>query len=89
MGRISALWRHPIKSHGREGLQSVTLTEGQTMPWDRRWAVAHEMAKTDGTAWAPSAEFSRGAKVAALMAIAATVDETAGTVTLTHPDRPY
>lgn len=88
MATVAALWRHPIKGHGREELDRVTLTEGQTMPYDRRWAVAHEMARADGSAWAPCAEFSRGAKVPALMAIDARTDEAAGTVTLTHPDRP-
>jgi len=86
--RVAALWRHPIKSHGREALQSVTLEAGQTIPWDRRWAVAHEMARTDGSAWAPCVNFSRGSKAPALMAITAQSDEAAGTVTLRHPDRP-
>uniref|UniRef100_UPI003B529521 MOSC domain-containing protein n=1 Tax=Roseovarius indicus TaxID=540747 RepID=UPI003B529521 len=88
MPTVAALWRHPIKGHGRETLDRVTLTEGQTMPFDRRWAIAHEAARADGSEWAPCAEFSRGAKVPALMAIDATTDEATGTVTLTHPDRP-
>lgn len=88
MATVAALWRHPIKGHGREALTQVTLTEGQTMPYDRRWAVAHEMARADGSEWSPCAEFSRGAKVPALMAIDAETNETAGTVTLAHPDRP-
>ena len=85
---IAALWRHPIKGHGRDALEAVTLTKGQTMPWDRRWAVAHEMAKADETAWSPCANFSRGAKVPALMAINTRCDQASGRVTLTHPDRP-
>lgn len=88
MAEVRALWRHPIKGHGREALETVDLTEGQTMPWDRRWAVAHEATKSDGTAWAPCANYSRGSKVAALMAINAQVDEGTGHVTLSHPDRP-
>lgn len=88
MARVAALWRHPIKAHGCESLQSVTLATGQTMPWDRRWAVAHEAARADGSTWAPCANFSRGAKAAALMAITARSDTAAGTVTLSHPDRP-
>lgn len=88
MAEVRALWRHPIKGHGREALETVALTEGQTMPWDRRWAVAHEATKSDGTAWAPCANYSRGSKVAALMAINAQVDEANGQVTLSHPDRP-
>ena len=86
--RLVQIWRHPIKSHGRETLNCVTLRAGETIPWDRRWAVAHEMAGTDGTAWAPCANFSRGSKAPALMAINAVADETAGTITLTHPTRP-
>lgn len=87
--RVAALWRHPIKSHGRESLSHVRLEEGQTMPWDRRWAVAHEDAKiVDMAAWAPCQNFSRGAKAPTLMAINTAVNEGAGTVTLSHPNRP-
>ena len=88
MAQVQALWRHPIKGHGREAMPAVELIEGQTIPWDRRWAVAHEAAQSDGTAWAPCANYSRGSKVPALMAINTVSDETAGTVTLSHPDRP-
>lgn len=88
MARVGALWRHPIKGHGREELKRVTLTEGQTMPWDRRWAVAHEATQSDGSEWAPCANYSRGSKVPALMAINARLDEGSGEITLSHPDRP-
>jgi len=27
---VSGLWRHPIKSHGREALKAVVLTAGCT-----------------------------------------------------------
>lgn len=88
MPQVRALWRHPIKGHGREAMASVELQEGQTIPWDRRWAVAHAGAQTDGKAWAPCVNYSRGSKAPALMAIDASCDEVAGTVTLRHPDRP-
>jgi len=83
---LSQIWRHPIKSHGHEALTHVGLIKGQTMPWDRTWAIAHEGAKADGTAWAPCANFSRGAKAPALMAIDASLDETSEQITLRHPD---
>lgn len=85
---ITALYRHPLKSHGREALQTVTLHAGQAMPFDRHWAVAHDASDADGSAWAPCQNFSRGAKAPALMAISAVLDEQSGTLTLTHPDRP-
>jgi len=48
MTEVRALWRHPIKSHGREALTSVTLTAGQAMPGDRLWAVARNRAPDRG-----------------------------------------
>ncbi|GAA6174218.1 MOSC domain-containing protein [Sulfitobacter pacificus] len=85
--RVTALYRHPIKSHGREALERIRLEAGQAMPNDRRWAVAHDSAKADGTKWAPCANFSRGAKAPQLMAINAVLDDATDMVTLTHPDR--
>lgn len=85
--RLAHIFRHPIKSHGREELDAVALAQGRCLPWDRHWAVAHEAARLMGD-WADCANFSRGAKAPALQAIDATLDEATGTLTLTHPDRP-
>ena len=87
MGQVAHIWRHPIKSHGREALERVAITAGATMPWDRCWAVAHEAARTDGSEWATCANYSRGSKAPALMAIEAQLDEATETVTLTHPNQ--
>ena len=87
-GTVTNIWRHPIKAHGREALQAVTLIAGRTMPWDRAWAVAHELSKATNDAWSPCAGFSRGSKAPNLMAINATLDEASETLSLTHPDRP-
>ncbi len=86
---VTHLWRHPIKGHGVEAIDAVTLAAGATMPWDRVWAISDARAKvaTGSTAWAPCVNFSRGAKSPRLMAIRARVDEAAGAVTLTHPAR--
>jgi uncharacterized protein YcbX len=85
---VTALWRHPIKSHGREALTYVALTEGRAMPYDRLWAIAHGAAKADGTGWAACQNFNRGAQSPRLMAITATLDEATETLTLSHPDQP-
>lgn len=87
-GSLAHIWRHPIKAHGVEALKSVALIAGQTMPWDRTWAVPHEQAQLDGLEWVHCTNFSRGAKAPSLMAISATLDEVAKTITLTHPDLP-
>ncbi|WP_170553358.1 MOSC domain-containing protein [Ruegeria atlantica] len=83
---VTQLWRHPIKSHGREAVETVNVTPGQTMPGDRVWAVAHEASKADGLKWVPCANFSRGAKAPQLMAIS--TQSNGDTLTLSHPDRP-
>jgi MOSC domain-containing protein len=85
-GAVTSLWRHPIKSHGREQLSSVTLTPGHTMPGDRVWAIAHEASKADGSEWVSCANFSRVAKAPELMAMAAQLN--GDQVTLMHPKRP-
>lgn len=86
--QVSDLYRHPIKSHGREALQSVQLHADCAMPFDRLWAVAHDHSKADGLEWAACANFSRGSKAPKLTAINAALDEATEQVTLTHPDRP-
>ena len=85
MAQVTSIWRHPIKSHGREEVTSTTLIAGQTMPGDRVWAVAHEASKADGSEWVPCANFNRVSKVPQLMAMSAKLDDTTGLVTLRHP----
>lgn len=84
---LTEIWRHPIKSHGREPLNSVMLEAGKPMPMDRIWAVAHERSTVDGSAWASCAQFCRVAKLPTLMAITATLDEGFGRIALAHPDQ--
>ncbi|MEN8892585.1 MOSC domain-containing protein [Planktotalea arctica] len=85
MTQVTSLWRHPIKSHGREAVQSTTLIAGHTMPGDRVWAVAHDASSADGSAWVSCGNFSRVSKAPALMAMTATLNDVTGMVTLNHP----
>lgn len=84
---VAEIWRHPVKSHGREEVTRTVLTEGRTMPWDRRWAVVHEAADIDLDApeWAPCQNFSRVSKSPGLQAIRAHTDLRAQKVTFSHP----
>ena len=86
MSTVAALWRHPIKSHGREALTEVTLTEGQTMPWDRHWAVQHEASKfnADDPRWVMCRNFMIGVATPGLAGIWAELDEATATITLRH-----
>lgn len=87
-GRIAEIWRHPIKSHGRERVDSVVLTRGQALPGDRRWAVAHDRSTFDpqNPGWQPCRAFSIGAKSPGLQAIRAKTEPGGQRLTLTHPD---
>jgi len=86
--RVTSLWRHPIKAHGAERISASAFEAGQTMPWDRVWAIVHDASKVGNgvIGWVPCANFSRGAKSPSLMAIRAKTDEAASRVTLTHPN---
>ncbi len=86
MATVAAIWRHPIKSHGREALDEVTLIAGQTLPWDRVWAVTHEITKFDRAApgWVPCQNFMIGTRTPALAGLWARLDEGTRTVLLRH-----
>jgi len=86
--QVATICRYPIKSHGREQIDHVALTKGQTMPWDRVWAVTHEVSKFDASApaWAACANFMIGARTPGLAGIWATLNEETRCVTLSHAD---
>ncbi|WP_187431583.1 hypothetical protein ROLI_033880 [Roseobacter fucihabitans] len=86
--KIAHILRHPLKSHGREALEQVMLNAGQSMPYDRLWAVAHDASNVDGSGWVPCANFSRGSKAPNLLAISSRLDEATEILHLSHPNRP-
>lgn len=86
MATVAELWRHPIKSHGREAITSVAFTVGKCMPWDRHWAVTHDATKFDGSSWAHCRNFMIGSRTPNLAGIWAKFDEATGTITLRHQD---
>ena len=87
MARVAALWRHPIKSHGREALQSVALAAGRPFPWDRSWAVVHDAAADDASqGWIPCQNFMIGTRTPGLAGIWARLDPDAGRITLSHAE---
>lgn len=82
------IWRHPIKSHGRERVEKVTLEAGRAMPSDRVWAVTHERSKFDyeNPAWATTGQFSRGVSAPRLQQIEVVSDADLQSLSLSHPD---
>jgi uncharacterized protein YcbX len=85
-GHVTSLWRHPIKSHGREAIDHVTLTAGLTMPGDRVWAVTQDNSAHTGTGWASSKNFMIGTSIPALAGLWAHYDDKEQTVSLRHSD---
>lgn len=85
---VTSLWRHPIKSHVREAINTVTLSSGQTMPWDRTWAVTHGKSGFDpqDPTWVGSRNFMVGTLTPKLAGLWAKLDEATRTVTLSHVD---
>lgn len=83
---LAGLYRHPVKSLGRERLDAATLEAGAWMPGDRLWAVAHDRARIDPGAWALCANFLRCTHGPGLMAVTARLDEDTREVTLDHPE---
>ena len=82
--RVAALWRHPIKSHGREALDKMALTEGEPVPWDRHWAVLHDNARAEGDGWADCANFMIGTRTPGLAGLWAKLDAANRRVALRH-----
>ncbi|WP_050929305.1 MOSC domain-containing protein [Aestuariivita boseongensis] len=83
-GAVTQLWRHPIKSHGREALERVTAVAGQALPFDRFWAVQHDHSKHDGEGWADCMNFMIGTRTPGLAGLWAKLDEGPRRVTLSH-----
>ena len=87
MPRVTEIFRHPLKSHGREALARGDIVSGCGHALGSRWAVAHEASKADGSEWAACANFSRVSKAPLLMAITARLNEADQSLTLSHPNR--
>ena len=87
MPRVTEIFRHPLKSHGREALAEVTLSPGPAMPWDRRLAVAHDISKASRQEWAACATFPPSAKPPPLTAAPATRTDADHLPTLYPPHR--
>lgn len=84
-GRLTEIWRHPVKGIGRERLACVELAAGAPLPGDRAWAVLHYGGE-DTDAWQKRRNYLQAASGPALMAVHVTAE--GGRLRFTHPDRP-
>lgn len=58
--RIESIYRYPVKGFSPEAMEEVTLAEGQTLPHDRRFALAQGDSPFDpaAPAWLPKRNFA-------------------------------
>lgn len=87
MAHLAQIWRHPVKSHGREAIEAADLTAGDCLPGDRLWAIAHEASRAGNDPWSPCSGFTRIASSPALAAIRAELHGDGQTVSLHHPEQ--
>ena len=53
---IASLYRYPVKGLSPEPLQSVELKSGETLPFDRAYAIENGPGRFDAECAAPSAQ---------------------------------
>jgi len=82
MTSVTTIRRYPVKGLSAEELPAVNLTAGQTLPFDRAYALLHgPAAAMDQEGWRPKSEFFTLVRNEKLAALETEFD--AGTQTLT------
>lgn len=86
--RIEHLYRYPVKGLTAEALEQVALEEGQTLPWDRAFALAQGDAEFDPDAprWLPKTNFMCLMANARAALLRASFDAPTGTLLIRAPD---
>ncbi len=86
-GTLTGIYRHPLKGVGCQPLGDIDLAKGKSIPYDRRWAIAHGDAEmVDG--WAPPRNFVTQTHVPRLAQTEVSFLPRNHEMVLTHPDRP-
>ncbi len=84
--KMSALYRYPFKGMSAEPLQSIRLTPGETIPLDRRFALAHGTTEfsPQHPQHLPKTKFLMLMKNEALAALKTTYDDNSGVFSVHH-----
>lgn len=88
--RVEHLYRYPVKGLTAEALEDVTLSPGQCLPHDRRFALAQGDAPLDpaAPAWLPKFHFGCLMKNARLALLHSAFDPRTGQLAIRPPDGP-
>jgi uncharacterized protein len=81
---IASIYRYPVKGLTPELLERVTLTPGEGLPQDRRFALAHGSTRIDPAAptWMPKTNFLMLARNERLARLKTGFDEASGILTI-------
>lgn len=85
-GRVTALYRYPVKGFSPEPLDAVDLVEGETLPFDRAWAIENGPSGFDpqNPAHLPKIRFLCLMKNEGLAKLATRFDAATSTFTVTE-----
>lgn len=81
---LASIYRYPVKGLTPESLETVTLSPGEGLPQDRRFALAHGSTRIDPSAptWLPKTNFLMLARNERLARLRTRFDEPSGTLTV-------
>lgn len=79
---LAEIHRYPVKALPGEQLDEVTLTTGEGLPHDRRFALTNGIASTMDGAWMPCRSFFINAVNDGMLQFSPHFDEAAGTLTI-------
>ena len=81
---LAAIYRYPVKGLTPEPLEKVTLSAGDGLPQDRRFALAHGSTRIDpaAPAWMPKSNFLMLARNERLARLNTRFDDASGTLTI-------
>ena len=87
---VAQICRYPVKGLNAEPLERVTLTAGKALPNDRRFAIAHGSAPTDGEpgAWHNRRSFLHLAKDEKLAQVRVRFDDESGDMIIERAGKP-
>jgi uncharacterized protein YcbX len=89
-GRVSALYRYPVKGLTPEPLERVELSPGATLPFDRAWAIENGPGRFDPDAprHLPKINFLMLMRDERLATLRSRFDEATATLTIARAGKP-
>lgn len=89
MATVEAIYRYPVKGLSGENLATVTMTEGQSLPYDRVYAVARGKSGIDqnNPVWAGKANFLQLMRIEKLATLETVFDDETDVLTIKRQGR--